>query len=101
MRKLFTVIGIIAIISLVRLSFVSAERPVSNGENEPAKKEITVEKEADHLSEAEKPSGAIEGIKNFFSYTGFANATPGHIAMLIVGLFFIIIAIEYNYEPLL
>ncbi len=101
MRKLFTVIGIIAIISLVRLSFVSAEHPSTTDKDELAKKEITVDRESDSLSEAKKPSGALEGIKNFFSYTGFANATIGHIAMLIVGLFFIIIAIEYNYEPLL
>ncbi len=101
MRKLFTVIGIIAILSLVRLSFVSADHPASESENELAKKEITIEEGTDNLSEAKKSNGALKGIKNFFSYTGFANATLGHIAMLIVGLFFIIIAIEYNYEPLL
>ena len=30
-----------------------------------------------------------ENIQVFLSYTGFANATPGHIIMLLVGLLFI------------
>jgi sodium ion-translocating decarboxylase beta subunit len=44
---------------------------------------------------------AISGIKNFVSYTGFANVTIGHLAMITVGLVFIYLGIEYNYEPLL
>jgi carboxybiotin decarboxylase len=44
---------------------------------------------------------AISGIKNFVSYTGFANVTMGHLAMITVGLVFIYLGIEYNYEPLL
>ncbi|HPE55068.1 MAG TPA: sodium ion-translocating decarboxylase subunit beta [Bacteroidales bacterium] len=43
----------------------------------------------------------MEGIQRFFSYTGFANATWGHIIMIAVGLFFIFLAIRYDYEPLL
>ncbi|MDF1546605.1 MAG: sodium ion-translocating decarboxylase subunit beta [Bacteroidales bacterium] len=37
----------------------------------------------------------------FLSYTGFANVTGGHIIMILVGLFFIFLAIKYDYEPLL
>ncbi|MBS0001392.1 MAG: sodium ion-translocating decarboxylase subunit beta [Cyclobacteriaceae bacterium] len=48
-----------------------------------------------------EPAGALRGIENFVRYTGFANLTIGHVVMLLVGLFFIIIAIRYNYEPLL
>jgi len=44
---------------------------------------------------------AISGIKNFLSYTGFANVTLAHVAMIIVGLIFIFLGIKYNYEPLL
>ncbi|MCB0804720.1 MAG: sodium ion-translocating decarboxylase subunit beta, partial [Bacteroidales bacterium] len=43
----------------------------------------------------------MKGIQRFFSYTGFANATWGHIIMIVVGLFFIFLAIRYDYEPLL
>jgi len=44
---------------------------------------------------------AINGIAVFLSYTGFANVTPAHAAMVAVGLLFIYLAIEYDYEPLL
>jgi oxaloacetate decarboxylase beta subunit len=43
----------------------------------------------------------IEGISKFISFTGFRNATRGNIFMIIVGLFFIYLAIRYDYEPLL
>lgn len=37
----------------------------------------------------------------FFQYTGFANATIGHIIMILIGLFFVYIAIKKDWEPLL
>ena len=46
-------------------------------------------------------SGAFAGLINFYEFTGVPNATPGHMIMLIVGMFFIFLAIRYNYEPLL
>ncbi len=49
----------------------------------------------------EQHSGAYIGMKTFWEYTGFANATWGHGIMLLVGLFFIFLAIKYHYEPLL
>ena len=42
-----------------------------------------------------------QNLADFWSYTGFANATPGHIVMLCVGLFFIWLAIKHDFEPLL
>lgn len=50
---------------------------------------------------AENGRGAIQAIRTFFDYTGFANARLGHIVMMAVGLFFIYLAIRYHYEPLL
>ncbi len=43
----------------------------------------------------------ISGLMNFIEFSGFGNATWGHIIMIIVGLVFIFLAIRYNYEPLL
>lgn len=43
----------------------------------------------------------MENIQIFLSYTGFANATPGHIIMLLVGLVFIFLAIRFEFEPML
>ncbi len=42
-----------------------------------------------------------ESVGIFWSYTGFANATPEHIIMLLVGLLFIFLGIRYEFEPLL
>jgi sodium ion-translocating decarboxylase beta subunit len=46
-------------------------------------------------------SDAVVGLKNFYEFTGFANVTPGHLLMLLIGIFFIFLAIKYDYEPLL
>ncbi|MEA3496044.1 MAG: sodium ion-translocating decarboxylase subunit beta [Bacteroidota bacterium] len=45
--------------------------------------------------------GAFSGVFNFYEFTGFANVTWGHLVMMIVGLFFIFLAIRFDYEPLL
>ena len=42
-----------------------------------------------------------ENMQTFLSFTGFANATCGHIIMLLVGLVFIFLAIKYEFEPML
>ncbi len=42
-----------------------------------------------------------ENFQEFLSYTGFSNATTGNILMIIVGIFFIWLAIKKNFEPLL
>lgn len=40
-------------------------------------------------------------LMQFLGYTGFANVTWGHIAMICVGLIFIFLGIRYEFEPLL
>ena len=52
-------------------------------------------------SEYKNYSGAVSGLLNFYEFSGFANVTWGHIIMMLVGLFFIFLAIRYNFEPLL
>lgn len=42
-----------------------------------------------------------ENLTKFFTYTGFANVTMGHIIMILVGLFFIYLAIAKKFEPML
>ncbi len=46
-------------------------------------------------------SRPVAGLLSFYEYTGFGNVTPGHLIMLAVGLFFIFLAIRFEYEPLL
>lgn len=40
-------------------------------------------------------------LSDFWGYTGFANATSGHLIMLLVGLFFLFLAIKKDFEPML
>lgn len=46
-------------------------------------------------------SNIIANLKQFIQYTGFANATIGHIIMILVGLLFVYLAIKKDWEPLL
>ncbi len=46
-------------------------------------------------------SGAVSGLLNFYEFSGFSNVTWKHMIMVLVGLFFIFLAIKYNFEPLL
>jgi sodium ion-translocating decarboxylase beta subunit len=54
-----------------------------------------------HNGDAESSSALVNGLKTFWQYTGFANITLGNIIMIAVGLFFIFLAIRFDYEPLL
>jgi len=42
-----------------------------------------------------------DNLEQFIQYTGFANATFGHILMICIGLAFIYLAIKKEWEPLL
>ncbi|HBO27871.1 MULTISPECIES: sodium ion-translocating decarboxylase subunit beta [Culturomica] len=43
----------------------------------------------------------MAGMKNFWEFTGFANATTGNLIMIVVALIFIWLAIRFDYEPML
>ena len=40
-------------------------------------------------------------LADFWTYTGFYNATWGHLAMIIIGLVFIYLAVAHEFEPML
>lgn len=42
-----------------------------------------------------------ESLETFWNFTGFANCQSGNIIMLLVGMFFLWLAIKRNFEPLL
>lgn len=42
-----------------------------------------------------------ENLQTFWEFTGFYNVTIPHLIMLLVGLFFIYLAIKKNFEPML
>ena len=95
LRKLFTLIAAIAIIAMVSSSFKLYEKP----DNSIQQSEQTVPVVDMGVDESE--AGGIAGLKKFYQYSGFANASAGHFVMILVGLFFIFLAIRYDYEPLL
>ncbi len=43
----------------------------------------------------------LGNLETFFGFTGFANATLGHIVMIIVGLIFLYLGIAKKFEPML
>lgn len=43
----------------------------------------------------------LSQLVQFYDYTGFANVTLPHVAMILVGLAFIFLGIKYEFEPLL
>lgn len=88
MKKLITVIIIIFILLAASVVF--------NSKTDEASEENVTEQVMSRPIDK-----AMQGILNFLGYTGFYNATAGHIVMLFVGLFFIFLAIKYDYEPLL
>jgi carboxybiotin decarboxylase len=97
MKKLLTIAGVILILSLLRLVLFPGEnvQQVNAADGE----EITM------VSGDEAQNGmwqtAVNGLRQFYLFTGVRNVTAGHVIMIIVGLFFIFLAIRFDYEPLL
>ncbi len=97
MKKLLTIAGVILLLSLLRLMLFPGENipQVSAADGE----QITM------ISGDEAESGiwqtAVDGLRQFYLFTGVRNVTAGHVIMIIVGLFFIFLAIRFDYEPLL
>lgn len=95
-RKALTILGIVAV--LLFLSGMIHADEESNTKGSEKTEQFEQSNEVQQKTLDDDPS---EGIKRFFRYTGFANATWGHLIMIVIGLVFIFLAIKYNYEPLL
>ena len=97
MKKLITVFGIIAILAVLSslMGTTFADTKVFSSGNETEQTSIV------QLKAERQQSRAMESVREFLSYSGFVNMTLGHLVMIAVGLFFIFLAIRYEYEPLL
>jgi oxaloacetate decarboxylase beta subunit len=91
MKRLITIIGIIAVLGILS-SLLSGNFAFPQSQQ-------NIEQQAG--DEFHGDEEAAHGIARFLSFTGFANATSGHLIMILVGLFFIFLAIKFDYEPLL
>ncbi len=95
MKKVLLIFGVLSLLLFIRpvLGFGSDANPkdgIASVEAQPtADQEDGVFKNAAH------------GIEQFYSYTGFANATWGHIIMILIGIVFVYLGIKFDYEPLL
>ena len=43
----------------------------------------------------------LDSLAQFWQFTGFANATFAHLAMIAIGILFIVLGIVKKWEPLL
>ena len=56
------------------------------------------------LAEAANPgffSFLGDNLQQFYTFTGFANLTWGHLVMIVIGMIFIYLAIAKHFEPML
>jgi len=95
MKKLIIIFSVLSVLIFIR--------PVLGlGANIKTVDNTTVSTNQVDISEDENVfEGAFKGIEKFYNYTGFANATSGHILMIFIGIIFIYLGIKYDYEPLL
>ena len=98
MKKLVTVFIVIVTLTVVWSLFVKQEKAVANNKTESDTFQIGI---TQYVQQDFSDSGAMKGVKTFIRYSGFKSLTLGHVIMLLVGLFFIFLAIKYDYEPLL
>ena len=95
MKKLLTIAGIIVLLSCISFAFSNKDKEAAGS----SQKEKIINSAEPGLSDPS--AGALRGLKQFFEYSGFNNVTAGHLVMILVGLFFIFLAIRFDYEPLL
>ena len=95
MKKVILIFGVLSLLVFIR--------PVL-GMNSSSNKAVTTTtvNQAEVAADSESfVSEALNGIKQFYSFTGFANAKGGNILMIFIGIVFIYLGIKFDYEPLL
>lgn len=99
-RKMWTMLALLVITSLAWMAFVKPEqdRQQALADTGVVSTIAVTQYQPQDTHEEGQLTG---GLRQFWAYTGFRNATSGHLIMMLVGLFFIFLAIRYEYEPLL
>ncbi|MBG7629270.1 MAG: sodium ion-translocating decarboxylase subunit beta [Bacteroidetes bacterium] len=94
MKKVLLIFSVLSLLIFIRPALGL------NAESDKTTSPISVA-QADQVEQASSFDGAFEGIKQFYNYTGFANATSGNLLMIFIGIIFIYLGIKFDYEPLL
>ena len=96
MKKLFIIFGIVSLLFVVKpMLGLNKTKDVLLTDQSATTEQVDTVKSEGVLE------GALDGLQQFYNYTGFANATGGHLVMIIIGIIFIYLGIKYDYEPLL
>ncbi|WP_372746052.1 sodium ion-translocating decarboxylase subunit beta [Lutibacter sp.] len=95
MKKLFIIFSVISL-----LVFIRPALGLNTNSNTQTLSTTSVEQVEENSSESFIDE-AFDGIKQFYSYTGFANAASGNLIMILIGIIFIYLGIKFDYEPLL
>lgn len=98
-RKMWTMLALLVITSLAWMAFVKPEQDRQQALTDSGT--VSTAQVVQYQPQDSQESAFVGGLKQFWAYTGFRNATSGHLIMMLVGLFFIFLAIRYEYEPLL
>ena len=92
-------LGLLVIVSLAWLAFV---KPEQEKQQALADSGLVADAYVNYYQPADQEDPKfLDGLKQFWAYTGFRNTTSGHLIMIVIGLVFIFLAIRYEYEPLL
>ncbi|MGB5435652.1 MAG: sodium ion-translocating decarboxylase subunit beta [Maribacter sp.] len=95
MKKILLIFGVLSLLIFIKpvLGF--------GREANPKDEMTTVATQQTADQEEGVMTNAFHGMQQFYNYTGFANATWGHILMILIGIVFIYLGIKFDYEPLL
>jgi carboxybiotin decarboxylase len=105
MKRFQKLLRVVVILTLIGYVVAQLDHSIVNaGSLLPQTQDTTLNMVAEgqagtEISDTDDAAGS--GLKRFWDYTGFRNARPGNLIMLVVGLVFIFLAIRYDYEPLL
>lgn len=97
MKRLFLVFGIIAFLAILW----SFNQSGGHDKINPGTEQVYSQISAPGYGADDSGSRALEGLRTFFSFSGFVNITWANVFMVVIGLVFVFLAIRYEYEPLL
>jgi sodium ion-translocating decarboxylase beta subunit len=93
MKKILIIFGVLSLLIFIRPALgLNSVQTTADSTTIVQTEEATSERFIDE---------ALGGIKQFYFYTGFANAAPGNLLMILIGIVFIYLGIKFDYEPLL
>lgn len=101
MKRALTIFGLIAVIALIHSTLHSTGVYAKNVSSSSETELVQSQSAPAEVEQSDVRIAVNSGLQKFWMYSGFYNASWGNMIMICVGLFFIFLAIKYDYEPLL